>query len=38
MRWARVVLNTHPNGVPHQVLRVPITPVGKIPVDWSPEQ
>jgi hypothetical protein len=23
-QWARVVLNAHPNGVPNQVLRVPL--------------
>ena len=31
--WLRVV-TTHPNGVPRQVLSVPLTATGQIPLDW----
>jgi hypothetical protein len=34
--WARVVVSLHTDGSVRQVLRVPITPEGTIPVDWRP--
>jgi hypothetical protein len=34
--WARVVVSLHADGSVRQVLRVPITPEGRIPVDWRP--
>jgi hypothetical protein len=34
--WARVVVALHPDGSVRQVVHVPITPEGTIPVDWRP--
>jgi hypothetical protein len=36
LNWARVVLNTHDDGQPRQVLRVQVSPAQKIRVDWQP--
>jgi hypothetical protein len=36
LNWARVVLNTHEDGQPRQVLRVPVSRAREIPVDWQP--
>src|SRR3954469_11461849 len=36
LNWARVVLNTHEDGRPRQVLRVQVSPARDIPVDWQP--
>jgi hypothetical protein len=36
LNWARVVLNTHDDGEPKQVLRVQVSPARKIQVDWQP--
>jgi hypothetical protein len=36
LNWARVVLNTHDDGKPRQVLRVQVSPARKVQVDWQP--
>ena len=36
LNWARVVLNTHADGRPRHVLRVQVSPVREIAVDWQP--
>jgi hypothetical protein len=35
LRWARVVLSTHENGVPSQVMRFPITADEGAAIDWN---
>jgi hypothetical protein len=34
--WLRVVLTTHDNGRPRQVLSIQLTPEFQIPIDWQP--
>ncbi len=36
LNWARVVLNTHDDGKPKQILRVQVSPAREIRVDWQP--
>jgi hypothetical protein len=34
IEWARIVLNTHPNGQPRQVARGPVAPGEIASLDW----